>query len=156
MKQPAIEWLLDSKDPSIRFHTLTDLLGRRASDKDVVAAQKKIGNYGPVRNIMKAQTRGGYWPPKETCYRPKWTAAAWPLALLGEMAAPVNDRIKGECERFFNLHQVDSGAFACPSKIEKKGKRWDEPCLTGQHDPNVNQIWLRRGSPSQKGDRLAA
>jgi hypothetical protein len=131
MIQPSIEWLLDPKDPSIRFHTLIDLLDRPISDKNVVATRERIRNYGPVKRIMAAQTRRGYWPPKETCYHPMWTAAAWPLALLGEMEAPADHRIKGECERFFDLHQVDTGAFACPSKVEEKGKRWDEPCLTG-------------------------
>lgn len=130
MKDPSIEWLLDPKDPSIRFHALIDLLDRGIDDKDVVATRERIRSYGPVKRVMAAQSREGYWAPKETCYRPKWTAAAWPLALLGEMGAPVDDRIEGECERFFDLHQVDTGAFSCVSKLER-GKRWDEPCLTG-------------------------
>ncbi len=52
MKQSPVEWLLEPKDPSIRFHTLMDLLGRRTGDKDVVATKERIRNYGPVRKIM--------------------------------------------------------------------------------------------------------
>ncbi len=51
--------------------------------------------------------------------------------LLAEMGVPPDDRIKAECERFFDLHQVDTGAFACPSKLERARRRWDEACLTG-------------------------
>lgn len=51
--------------------------------------------------------------------------------LLAEMGVPANTRIKAECERFLDLHQVDTGAFSCPSKLEKARRRWDEACLTG-------------------------
>jgi hypothetical protein len=51
--------------------------------------------------------------------------------LLAELAVPADDRIMAEVERFLNLHQLESGSFACPSKLEEQGKRWDEPCLTG-------------------------
>jgi hypothetical protein len=131
MKDPNIDWLLEPRDPSIRLHALIDLVGRKSNDEEVVTTRQKVRNYGPVKRILAAQNQKGYWPPKETCYRPKWTSAVWPLALLGEMEAPVDSRIKVECERFLDLHQADTGAFVCPSKLETKGKRWDEPCLTG-------------------------
>jgi len=155
MKDAALEWLLEPSNPSVRFHTLTDVLGRPSRDLEVVAAKKRIANYGPVKKTMSAQTRDGYWRPKETCYRPKWTAAVWPLVLLGELGSEADPRIKAECERFFDLHQADSGAFVCPSRVETKGKRWDEPCLTGNmirtliklgygNDPRVKKAieWL--------------
>src|SRR5438105_14231129 len=46
------------------------------------------------------------------------------------MDARPDHRISSECERFLDLHQTETGAFACPSKVEES-KRWDEPCLTG-------------------------
>jgi hypothetical protein len=46
------------------------------------------------------------------------------------MDAPADPRISSECERYLDLHQTETGAFACPSKVEES-KRWDEPCLTG-------------------------
>ncbi len=155
MKEPSIEWLLEPRDPSIRLQALIDLLDRPTSDKDVVATRGRIRNYGPVKRIMEAQTRSGYWAPKETCYRPKWTSAVWSLVLLGEMGVSPNPEIKGECERFLDLHQTETGSFACPSRIEESGKRWDEPCLTGnmirtlitfgyEEDPRVQKAisWL--------------
>src|SRR5713101_6897903 len=42
-----------------------------------------------------------------------------------EMEAPSDPGISSECERFLELHQTETGAFACPSKIEES-KRWDE------------------------------
>src|SRR2546425_7518084 len=131
MKDPSLSWLLDPKDPSVRHQALIDLLHRPKDAKDVLAARDKIPSYRTVKKIIATQTSKGIWSLKETCYRPKWTSAVWPLALLGEFDAPPDSRITSECERFLDLHQAESGAFVCPSKIEEPGKRWDEPCLTG-------------------------
>jgi hypothetical protein len=130
MKDHTIEWLLDSRNPSVKLQALTDLQHRAENDKEVDAVRKKIPTYRPVKKVMEAQTKSGYWSPKDDCYRPKWTSAVWQLALLGELAVPVDHQIKAECERFLDLHQAESGAFVCPPK-QVRGKRWDEPCLTG-------------------------
>jgi hypothetical protein len=130
VKDPTLDWLLEPSNPSVRLQALIDLLHRTRSDEDVQAAQDKIASYRPVKKILSTQTSKGYWPPKEDCYRPKWTAAVWPLALLGELGASPDPLVRSECERFLDLHQVESGAFSCPSKLVR-GKRWDEACLTG-------------------------
>jgi hypothetical protein len=141
MKDPSLSWLLEPKDPSVRHEALIDLLRRPKDAKDVVAAREKIPGYRPVKKIFASQTSKGFWAPKETCYSPKWTAAVWPLALLGELNAPPDQRISSECERFLDLHQLDNGAFTCPSPQDAdrwasrhpraKAVRWAEPCLTG-------------------------
>ena len=150
MKNPTLNWLLDPKDPSIRQQALIDLIHRRRDGKDVAATTEKIPSYRPVKKILATQTSRGIWSPKETCYRPKWTSAVWPLALLGEMEAPPDPRICSECERFLELHQTETGAFACPSKIEES-KRWDEPCLTG----NMIRTLIKFGYSNDKRVRKA-
>jgi prenyltransferase beta subunit len=74
----------------------------------------------------------------------------WQLALLGELAVPADDRIKAEAGRFLDLHQAESGSFVCPSKFET-GKRWDEPCLTG----NMIRTLIKLGYSSDKRVRKA-
>jgi hypothetical protein len=66
------------------------------------------------------------------------------------MEAPPDPRISSECERFLELHQTETGAFACPSKFEES-KRWDEPCLTG----NMIQTLIKFGYSSDKRVRKA-
>src|SRR5258708_6260655 len=151
MTDPALSWLLDPKDPSVRHQALIDLLHRPKDAKDVLAVRDKIPSYRPVKKIIATQTSKGIWSPKETCYRPKWTSAVWPLALLGEMEAPSDPRIMSECERFLDLHQAESGAFVCPSKMEESGKRWDEPCLTG----NMIRTLVKFGYSNDRRDRQA-
>jgi hypothetical protein len=127
----TLDWLLVPSNPSVRYLALTELLHKKPKDSDVLATRAKIPKSRIVRKIMAEQTRDEYWPPKDNCYNPKWVSAVWPLMLLGELAVPADDSIKGEVERFLDLHQAESGSFVCPSKLETKGKRWDEPCLTG-------------------------
>jgi hypothetical protein len=121
---------LEPGNPSVRYLALTELLHKKQRDTEVLAAKARIPKSRTVRRIMAKQSKEGLWPPKDDCYNPKWTSAVWPLMLLGEMAVPADERIKGEAERFFDLHQAESGSFVCPSKFQR-GKRWDEPCLTG-------------------------
>jgi len=151
MKDPTLSWLLESRDPSIRRQALIDLLRRRNDGKEVAATTDRIPSYRPVKKILATQTSRSIWSPKETCYRPKWTSAVWPLALLGEMDTPPDSRIQSECERFLDLHQAETGAFVCPSKIEEQGKRWDEPCLTG----NMIRTLIKFGYSNDKRVRKA-
>ncbi len=51
--------------------------------------------------------------------------------LLGEMGFTPDEGVKRACERFLDLHQLDNGAFTCPSRLEEVKKHWEEPCLTG-------------------------
>ncbi len=133
MRTEALGWLLEPVDPAVRFQTLTDILHLPPDDRRVVSSRKMVESYAPVRNILRAQTREGYWPPENTCYMPKFTAAVWPLILLGEMGLAPGPRIKTACERFLDLHQMDNGSFSWISNRENR-RNWkmeEEPCLTG-------------------------
>jgi hypothetical protein len=161
MKDPSLSWLLEPKDPSVRHEALIDLLRRPKDAKDVLAAREKIPGYWPVKKILASQTIKGFWAPKETCYSPKWTAAVWPLALLGELNVPPDPRISSECERFLDLHLLDNGAFTCPSPQDAerwaarhpraKAVRWAEPCLTG----NMIRTLIKFGYSDDKRVRKA-
>ena len=131
MKPEALDWLLEPRDPPVRLHTLTDILQHPSDSKEIVSTRKKIPSYKPVKKLLSAQTSEGYWPPENTCYRPKFTATVWPLTLLGEMGVPQQPQVKAACEWFLGLHQMDNGAFSCPSNREKKVRMEEEPCLTG-------------------------
>jgi hypothetical protein len=141
MKPTGLDWLLEREDPPIRFFALRDILGRSSDTKEVVDARAQIKNYSPVRKVLRARTREGYWPPKETFYTPKWRSSVWPMMLLGEMGLTPDPGVKRACEMFLDMHQLENGAFTCPTESDvveyqkkhprKKAVRWEEPCLTG-------------------------
>ncbi|HVH14897.1 MAG TPA: hypothetical protein VNA15_04165 [Candidatus Angelobacter sp.] len=100
-----LRWLLDSKDPFIRYQVLVDVLGSPPDTKRAVEARSRIALHPTFKGIMAGQDKSGYWPKKDTCDSPRFTGALWALMLLGEMAVVPDPRIKRECERFLDLHQ---------------------------------------------------
>src|SRR5438552_2213868 len=120
MKPPGLDWLLEREDPPIRLFALRDILGLSPKSKEVLEAREQIRKYSPVRKVLSARTKDGYWLPKETCYTPKWTSTVWPLMLLGEMGFTPDEGVKRACEQFLDLHQLENGAFTCPSPPDVK------------------------------------
>ena len=107
-----------------------DVLGYSPERKEAVETRRRIPRHRIFKRIMAGQSKAGYWGRKDTCDSPRFRGAIWALMLLGEMAVLPNPRIKKECERFFNLHQTDNGAFSYDSRHREKNQH-DDPCLTG-------------------------
>lgn len=61
----AIDWLLGPDQPSVRYYTLMDILGRSPDDTDVRAARSKIPKMGWAHDLLAAQKPGGYWEAHE-------------------------------------------------------------------------------------------
>lgn len=74
LKADALRWLLEPRDLSVRLHALTDILRLPSDNSKVMSARKMVESYAPVRQVLRAQTTEGYWPPENTCYTPKSTA----------------------------------------------------------------------------------
>jgi hypothetical protein len=130
MKADALEWLLEPSNPAVRWLTLTDVVGRSPQDEEAHAAREATLSYGPVKALKKAQGGKGYWPPKRTCYEPKFTSTVWQLMLLGEMGVPRAPWVESAVEHFLSRHQMENGAFCCPV-LGEIPEIEEEPCLTG-------------------------
>jgi len=57
----VIDWLLEEDQPSVRYHTLVDLLERKEDDPEVREAHSKIPRMGWARDILKLQKPKGFW-----------------------------------------------------------------------------------------------
>src|SRR6266702_2415352 len=85
VKDPAVNWLLESDDPSIRYLTLTEVLDRPLDSKEVLAAKEQIPNGPTVKTLLSGQQPDGGFGVRP--YR-KWTGAHWRLVSLVELAIP--------------------------------------------------------------------
>jgi hypothetical protein len=85
IKDPAVNWLLDSGDPSIRYLTLTEVLDRPEDSKEVLAAKKQIPNGPVVKTLLSGQRADGGFGVHP--YQ-KWTGAHWRLVSLVELGIP--------------------------------------------------------------------
>src|SRR5437016_13265018 len=85
IEDPAVMWLLESGDPSIRHLTLTEILDRPSDSKEVLTAKRQIPNGPIVKTLLSGQRADGGFGvhPYE-----KWTGAHWRLVSLVELGIP--------------------------------------------------------------------
>ncbi len=83
---PAVRWLLETGDASVRYFTLTDLLDKTARSPAVRAARDAISSSDRVRTLFNARVDGqdmrSLHPYK------KWGGAHWRLVSLVELGVP--------------------------------------------------------------------
>ena len=61
---PAIRWLLDSSDPSVRYFTLVDLLDKSNRSREVKAARDQILAGPRVQALLAGQHSGKQKSPE--------------------------------------------------------------------------------------------
>jgi len=85
---PAVAWLLASEDPSVRYLTLTEILGEHPDCAEAVAARELIPEGPRVRSLLSGQEPDGGFGVHP--YR-KWTGAHWRLVSLVELRVSSDD-----------------------------------------------------------------
>jgi len=83
----VVDWLLEEDQPSIRYRTLTELLGRRESDPEVRAARARIPRTGYAAEILSRRDPAGWWTREKSLYRPKYVSTNWNLLALSDLGA---------------------------------------------------------------------
>ncbi len=115
LKANPLPWLLepDPVSPGVRYFALCDLLGRSASDPDVLAAQADVMASGPIPVMLDAQADEGYWVKPGPGYAPKYQGTLWSLLFLAQLGADGRDeRVKRAVEYVFGHAQTKAGAFS--------------------------------------------
>lgn len=134
-----INWLLEDDNPSVKYYTLVDLLGKTFDDEEVTTAKEQIMKTGAVPKILSKQEPGGYWGIQNDFYvRSKYKGTVWNLIILAELGADGEDSsIKKTCEFIFKKSQdLASGGFSYANITAGGGAPGKVlPCLTG------NMVW---------------
>jgi len=85
MGDPGVDWLLSSKDPSVRYLTLTEVLGQSSRSRAVREAKAAFPMGPRVRALLRGQRRDGGFGVHPYA---KWTGPFWRLVSLVELAIP--------------------------------------------------------------------
>jgi hypothetical protein len=97
---PAIQFLLNSSDPSIRYFTLIDLLGKTTRSREVKAARDQILEGSRVNALLAGQHSGKRMAKDSFGLHPggfgvhpykKWDGAHWRLVSLIELGVPAKE-----------------------------------------------------------------
>jgi hypothetical protein len=140
----VISWLLESKDPSLRFLTLVDLIGVRPDSSEGLEAREALMSGGPVAKILAAQQPGGHWGREEDFYvRSKYHGTVWNVSLLAEMAAdPGDERVRKAGEFVLNWSMRPDGGFTHRGTAEG-GEGLAMPCLSGNMAWSLSRLGFR-------------
>lgn len=83
---PAVRWLLSSKDPSVRYFTLTEILNEPLDSPEVKKARRQIPRGPRVRPLLSGQRADGSFGVHP--YK-KWFGAHWRLVSMVELGIGV-------------------------------------------------------------------
>ena len=109
----TLDWLLEKQDPGIRSFALRDLLGAPADDPEVRAARRATVRRSPVKEILEAQERDGYWVKPGPGYAPKYTGTVWQVIFLGQFGADGEDRrVRAGAEYVLDHSRSPQGGFS--------------------------------------------
>ena len=86
-RDPVLHWLLEPEQPSIRYLTLTQLLGKTATDPDVQEARARIPKDGWAAEMLSQRDPGGWWVRDGHPMWPKYVAMNWNLLALSDLGA---------------------------------------------------------------------
>jgi hypothetical protein len=128
MKPRALEWLLEENQPSIRYLTLTQLLGKPEDDPDAESAKEMIATKGWAADILAQQASGGWWVSDESLYRPKYQSTNWMLLILSDLGLTKEDsRIADGCELWIRRFAKSDGGFGTDMREQAKCVLWEIP-----------------------------
>jgi hypothetical protein len=82
---PGVRWLLASKDPSVRYLTLVDVLGLSRRSRGAREAFHRIPEGSRVRALLRGRRKDGGFGVHPYA---KWTGAFWRLISLVDLAIP--------------------------------------------------------------------
>lgn len=83
--EPGVGWLLQSKDPSVRYFTLTDILGESESSSEVIATKRQIPRGPRLRALLSGpRADGGFG----VSWYKKWAGPHWRLVSAVELGVP--------------------------------------------------------------------
>ena len=102
MNDHVVSWLLEENQPSVRYYTFVDLLGKSENEREVKQTYAQISRRGWAFDILKKQDPKGYWETEKSLYRPKYTATNWCGIVLSDLGLTArNQRIKRTADLIF-------------------------------------------------------
>lgn len=116
-----ISWLLEADNPSVRYWTLRDLMGKDENSVDVKETRHEIMRSETVKSILGAQSPEGYWVHEENMYLPKYKATTHQLLMLAESGATRTPMIEKAIEQVYRF-QRNSGHFLSELPKSEKGR----------------------------------
>jgi hypothetical protein len=108
----ALDWLLETSDPGVRYPALRDLV--KAEGKELEAAKKAAHTEGPIAEVLKNMNPEGWWETPGSGYSPKYTSSVWALMLLAQLGGNIkaDKRINTAANYMIEQALTKNGSFS--------------------------------------------
>ena len=126
MQESVLNWLLEPEEPSIKYHTMVDLLETPQNAPEVQECKRQIQKSKPVVSILNKMHPEGYWLQKNPRTKEvlgdgvKYGAFGtthYCVSYLAELGMDkTNSQVSKASERYLNLQKSDGdfyGHFSC-------------------------------------------
>jgi hypothetical protein len=107
----TLSWLLEPRDPSPRYLTLTRLLGCPESEPQVLVSRAAIPEASPAQDILLAQYPQGYWMHPGIGFSPRYRATLWQILFLAQLGVDRSESLDRAVRHLFEANQREDGAF---------------------------------------------
>lgn len=113
LNNDALQWLLESEMPGVRYLALRDLLDYSPDDRALQAAQAAAHTEGPIAAILAQMDQTGYWVEPGPGYDPKYRSTVWSIVMLAQLGASAaqDERIARACAYVLEHALTASGQF---------------------------------------------
>ena len=121
-----LPWLLEDENPSVRYWTLVDILGRPKDDPEVLKTHSEIAKLPLVKELFDLQHQDGHWGEDEKkAYTARGTVGV--LMHLFALGVPPDERTAAGCDSLLRNAQNENGGIS----MVKTHRSGIAPCTTG-------------------------
>ncbi|MBN1265015.1 MAG: hypothetical protein JXA25_05955 [Anaerolineales bacterium] len=109
----SVSWLLEQKDPGVRYLARRDLLDLPPDNSELAANRETAHREGPIADVLKAMQPEGFWERPGAGYNPKYRSTVWAVILLAQLGAMADCdiRIHRACSYLLDFALTDHGQF---------------------------------------------
>jgi len=121
VSEDVIKWLLEPENPSMRYRTLVELLGKSPNDHEALEYKKRIAESVPVKGLLSGMHPDGYWLQKhprtgkmlgDGAEYGAFGTTHFCLSYLAELGMDkTNAQVAKAAERYLNLQKKDGDFY---------------------------------------------
>jgi len=121
----VLDWLLEEREPPVRYFTLRDVLDCTDNDSVLRSAQRQISRSNIVAKILLHQKPEGNWEDVDSPYLPKFKASYWQVMLLGLLGMDRKDeRVRRACTHIFRFQNAEGGFSSNTERTARREYAW--------------------------------
>ena len=121
VSEDVVGWLLEPENPSLRYRTMVELLGKPSDDPEVIECKRQIAESVPVKDLLNKMHPDGYWLQKyprtgmilgEGVKYGNFGTTHYCLSYLAELGMDrTNAQVAKAAERYLNLQKEDGDFY---------------------------------------------